>query len=69
MKRLPPDNRLSWRDLDMPLVRNYTMPNGTRKTEVDPDYERRYRGHMLHMADAPSWRDDPTYYLRRKDKR
>ena len=54
------------RDPNMPVIRDYIMPNGTRRTVVDPDYERRYREHIMQTSAAPNWRNDPTYNLRRK---
>ena len=57
---------LDWRDPDMPVIRSYRMPNGELRQEVDEDYERRYREHLMAMAEQPSYRNDPTYNLRRK---
>lgn len=54
-----------WRDPSMPVLRDYKMPDGSHKTEIDPDYERRYREHLLHNAEQPAWRDDPTYNMKR----
>lgn len=42
------------------------MPNGTRRTEVDPDYERRYHEHMMNSAAQPSYKDDSTYNMRKQ---
>lgn len=61
-----PDRRLDWRDPKMPVIREYRMPDGTFRKEVDPDYESRYRNHLMQSAANPSWRNDPTYNLRRK---
>ena len=57
---------LDWRSPSMPVIRSYRMPNGQLVTEVDPDYESRYRAHLLSTAAQPSWREDPTYNLMRK---
>lgn len=65
-KRLPPDRRLDWRDPNMPVLRPYKMADGTRKEIVDPDYERRYREHLMQSAVQPRYQSDPTYNLRRK---
>lgn len=62
-------NKPSWRDPNMPVIRNYLMPDGSRKIEVNPEYERRYREHMMNAAAQPNWRDDPTYNLRKKRKK
>lgn len=64
-----PDNRLNWRDPSMPVIRDYLMADGSRRTVVDPTYERRYRAHLIESTDHPTYNNDPTYNLRRKDKR
>lgn len=58
--------RPSWNDPALPCIRAYKMWDGSKRTEADPDYERRYRQHQIETADHPGWRDDPTYELRRK---
>jgi hypothetical protein len=70
MKRRPPkpDLRPDWRDPAMPIMRDYKMANGERKTIVDADYEHRYREHMMNAAPHPDWRNDPTYNLRKDRK-
>lgn len=50
----------------MPVIRRYRLSNGETLTEVDPDYEHRYREHLIGMSTEPGWRKDPTYNLRRK---
>lgn len=55
-----------WRDPDMPVYRNYRMGNGSVKEYVDPDYERRYREHLMKAAVQPNWQDDPTYHRKRR---
>ena len=57
---------LDWTDPAMPVIRNYKMPDGSRKDLVDPDYERRYREHLISAAVQPNWRNDPTYEMKRK---
>lgn len=59
------DTRPSWRDPNLPVVRNYRFGNGKTMTEVDPDYERRYREHMIDMSENPTYKNDTTYNLRR----
>ena len=68
-RRLPPDTRLDWRDPNMPVERNYEMPNGTIQRLVDPEYERRYREHLISMDNSRirHWRNNPTYHLRKPD--
>lgn len=51
-----------WRDPQMPLCRNYTMMNGSKLTEVSPEFEQRFRQHGMDISPMPNWRDDPTYY-------
>ena len=60
------DPRPSWDTPFLPCVRDYRMGDGSRKTEVDADYERRYREMLMQTTPQPSWRIDPTYDLRRK---
>lgn len=61
-----PTKSLDWRDPLMPVIRSYKMADGSVRTEVDPDYERRYREHLMEAAVQPKFRDDPTYNMRRK---
>ncbi len=67
-RRQPPKPLLDWRDPLMPVLRSYKMADGTTHTEVDPDYERRYREHLMSAAVQPKFRDDPTYDLKRTKK-
>lgn len=57
-----------WRDPDMPVLRDYRMADGSWRTIIDPDYEHRYREHMMSAAAQGSWRRDETYNLRRKPR-
>jgi len=50
----------------MPVSRKYLMPNGTKSTIVDAEYERRYREHLMKTAWAPEWHNDLTYNMRKK---
>lgn len=66
MKRKPlPNTRLDWRDPEMPVVRQYKMADGTTRTEIDPDYERRYREFLVSSSPNPHFDADPTYNLRK----
>lgn len=58
-QRPKPDNRLDWRDPEMPVLGKSGREIDHRKME-----QRAQMG--LVMAREPSWRDDPTYNLRRK---
>lgn len=68
MKQGKFDPRPSWNMKHLPCIRNYLMKDGNRLIEVDPDYESRYRAHLLSTAVQPDWRTDPTYNLNRKAK-
>lgn len=57
--------RLDWRDPSMPVIRRYTMPDGTIRDLIDPDYERRYREHLMSTAAQPTYDKDPTYNMRK----
>lgn len=60
-----PDTRPSWRDPNMPVIRNYLMGDGSRKVVVDQDYERRYREMLMATSPHPDYKLDPTYNMRR----
>lgn len=63
---MSPTKKIDWRDPDMPVIRNYRMADGSTKDLVPPDYERRYRKHLMTAAVQPKWKDDPTYNLKRR---
>lgn len=65
-RRQAPDTRPDWRDPAMPVIRRYKLSNGQMLTDVDPDYETRYREFLLTQNATPPWYRDPTYNLRRK---
>lgn len=73
MRRITkPDLRPSWRDPNLTCIRNYRMGDGSRKIEVDEDYERRYREMLMQTTsdiDHPHYKDDPTYDLKKQRKR
>lgn len=65
-KALTLPSRPDWRDPNMPVLRNYLMSDGSRRTVIDPDYEHRYRAHLLSTtSNTLHWSADPTYHLRR----
>lgn len=66
MRKPKPDTRPSWRDPSLPCIRAYRFGNGKEMIEVDPDYERRYREHLVRNGEQPSYENDPTYNLRRE---
>lgn len=70
MKRPRPDTRPNWRDPNMPVMRDYLMGDGSKRTVVDQDYERRYREHLMSLPDdRPSYKLDPTYDLKKQRKK
>lgn len=72
MKRPRPDTRPDWRDPNMPVMRDYRMGDGSHKTIIDPDYERRYREYLMTdttVPNHPNWRLDPTYDLKKQRKK
>ena len=67
MRRKPYiDLRPSWRDPQMPVLRKYKMGDGSVKTDIDPDYEHRYREMLMEHSPNPGWKQDPTYNMRKK---
>lgn len=68
MKRPHLDLRPRATDPNLPCIRDYRMGDGSIKTEVDPDYERHYRAHLMQTSAHPGWRDDPTYNMKKGEK-
>lgn len=66
MRRPRLDHRPRWNAPSLPVIRDYTMPNNERATEIDPEYERRYREYLMQTSAHPSYKFDPTYNLRRR---
>lgn len=53
----------------MPVIRKYRFGDGTLRTDIDPDYERRYREMLMETSAHPSFKNDPTYHMsKRKPK-
>lgn len=72
MKRPRPDTRLDWRDPAMPVLLA-ALDNDENKVmiEVGPNTaikcaKARFMQQVLRPDLCPSWREDPTYNLRRK---
>lgn len=53
----------------MPVLRDYRMADGSRKTLVDPEYERGYREFLVETTPHPDWRKDPTYQMNKRKPR
>lgn len=64
-RRIIEDTRLDWRDPSMPVLRGYNMPDGSFRELIDPEYETRYRAHLMKQP-GDDYYNDPTYNLRRK---
>lgn len=64
-KPLPPDLRPKSSDPNLPCIRDYRMGDGSRKTLVDEDYERRYREMLMQTSVHLDYKRDPTYNLRK----
>lgn len=72
-----PDNRLDWRDPNMPVLRvvEYTNPMGGKPQivleEFTPEDERKYAESVMARENptAPNWKDDPTYSLGKPKRR
>jgi hypothetical protein len=60
-KKLPPDTRLSWRDPNMPVLGKYGRPIPHEKMVVKANL-------ALELSNEPTWRNDPTYNLRKDRK-
>lgn len=57
--RLPPDTRLHWDDPDLPFFNSKGKP-------VPADRAQAGFAILVETQYTPSWRNDPTYNLRRK---
>jgi hypothetical protein len=53
----------------MLVIRDYKMADGTTMTMIEPDYERRYREHLMQTTAHPNYKLDPTYDLKKQRKR
>lgn len=62
-----PDLRLDWRDPDMPVLR---LNANRRMIEVDPDWITQYYANKLSNPNynAPQYKNDPTYDLKKSRK-
>lgn len=52
-----PDNRLDWRDKNMPVLR--AMDTGME--ELTPESESEYSQDVMNRSLEPTWRNDPSY--------
>jgi len=66
-KRQPtPDTRLNWRDPNMPVYRQRRSTGET--VMVQPATSVKVSQYGLEHAGEPTWRNDPTYNLKRRPK-
>lgn len=61
-RHLPPDNRLDWRDPEMPVLGKFGRP-------IDHNKLHQLAQVRVEQANDPDWRNDPTYNLRRSKPR
>jgi hypothetical protein len=70
-KRLPPDNRLDWRDPNMPCLRiakpenDPNAPWGVYPFPPDTIHEYHKRA-MVSPRIEPTWKYDPSYFWNKK---
>ena len=64
-RRHLPDTRLDWRDPNMPVLR---LNNKGQFVEVDPEFIQQYYDRKINSIDyvAPHYKNDPTYFLKKK---
>lgn len=62
---LPPDNRLDWRDPDMPVYMKSNKDGMVLKTSK---FASEIAARRLEMIPAPHFSKDPTYHLNRRTK-
>lgn len=67
-RRTSIDLRPKASDQNLPCIRDYRMGDGSHRTEVDPDYERRYREMLMQTSAHPIWKNDPTYDMKKGRK-
>ena len=63
MPKAKPDQRLDWRDPDMPVLLKVRNGNCVWFTSDEAHQAAEQR---MHDPRAPNWHNDPTYNLRRK---
>ena len=61
-KSLSPDPRPNWRDPNMPCL---VSTKSLGMTEWAPERVQRVSAAKLNICNEPSWRNDPTYNLRK----
>jgi hypothetical protein len=65
MKRPKPDNRPDWRDPNMPVL---VQSKSQGQIYIEPERWARVCNARLAMSSEPTFKNDPTYNLRRKPK-
>lgn len=66
-KKLPPDDRLDWRDPNMPALRYGVVDGIEGMHEIKPEHITQYYHAKMHhpFNSAPNWKNDPTYNLKK----
>lgn len=67
-RKLSQDKRLDWRDPDMPVIRKVLIDNKPAVVEILPKKIEEYYFNKIFGAayDAPTYRNDPSYWWRKK---
>lgn len=67
-RKLPQDNRLDWRDPNMPVIRKVFINNEPAVVEIPPKkIEEYYHNKIFGFEyDAPTYNNDPSYWWRKK---
>jgi len=71
-RRLPPDNRLDWRDPNMPVIRKVWINGKTEVREIPPDVLKQYYANKIDNYQywhEGYYKDDPSYYWAKKVKK
>lgn len=66
-RKLPSDDRLNWRDPDMPLLKLGYLNKELVLFEVSPEKVRMHYEDKMEHHPAPSWKDDPSYSWAKKN--
>lgn len=70
-RKLPPDNRLDWRDPNMPVLR-YGKVNGVEGTHAvsSEHITIYYHNKLLQLGwQMPDYKDDPSYWWSKKNRK
>lgn len=67
-KRIKKDDRLDWRDKDMPVLRMAMIrgEDSYRMHSIKPEYVHNWSANQVVNAREPHYKDDPSYWWSRK---